>query len=188
MEQVQLTVTGERRTGKGLLVPRLPCYIAWPLCLWAIIAGLLYIAIAETRQTALPTDPFQAFPDIFFRQSTAHLIAQGFTCQIHQIRSAFNEDYCAYAPSSGFFSQLRLSMIGGVSQSVSITVRDNALRVGDLVQLWGQPHRLPITGLPPAFYWPNQHVLAVSSIRTRLFAYSLPIGQIWFDTLPVRLS
>jgi len=64
---------------------------------------------------------------------------------------------------------------------MSFSIREGALRVGDLALLWGRPEILSPTDRDVRLNWPHQEVIALSSLgQSGQLSYFQPVRSVLF--------
>ncbi len=170
-------------------LPPIAIHFKLPLYGWFMLAVFLGILVMVAAVTALarhmqpPSNPFSAYADIFQRQPRSALVARGFSCS-H--RAPDNYDItCILKPPEGVFSQVSAGFSQDFIRYTTVMVRENMLRVGDLVALWGRPE-VHEYGHVAMFVWPSSGVMASTYAYTGQFSLFLPLWSVafWDTSLP----
>ncbi|MBZ0289235.1 MAG: hypothetical protein K8I30_16570, partial [Anaerolineae bacterium] len=85
---------------------------------------------------------------------------------------------CTFEPHDNHFSQILVSIRRDTPDHTSFSVIDHALRVGDLVALWGLPDT-PFAGTTSRLVWPENNGVVVR-------VFTAPVDKIDYFT-PVQL-
>ena len=84
--------------------------------------------------------------------------------------------YLVY-PSQGVFSRIRIEVVEDRIHRLVYTVKDDAIRIGDLVILWGEP-RVIEDQRAVNLYWSNIEIRAHVTRQKGSTFYFLPVSQI----------
>jgi hypothetical protein len=88
-----------------------------------------------SKPIVAPFDPFSVYVDIFPRQSMSAVEAKDFLCQTpHNIYHHPVHKYCYLMPA-GIISSIKVALSDDVISQITFTMRENSLKVGDLVLL-----------------------------------------------------
>jgi hypothetical protein len=99
----------------------------------ATIAVLTFSMLAKDESL---NDPFLPYADLLSKEQTVSAAAKrNFSCTFVLTETG---QKCSLKPNDGLFSEI-LVTIKTLPESVFFSVAHNALWVGDLVALWGQP-------------------------------------------------
>ncbi len=182
MKYVHLLVSPVGDGTRAIALPRLPRYVRLSIRAMAFFTLAIALMIGAAQANERPVDLFIAFRDAFLSQTKKRLITFRFTCHVAEVFAAsFGEDYCLYTLSNGPFSQVRATVIDGTSRTLTFTVRKNALRLVDLVALWGWPLRYSLPSVGLTFYWPTQQARALADDDRAAQSISLlPLRQVSF--------
>jgi hypothetical protein len=142
-------------------------------------------AIALTRNAAPVSDPFVGLTDIFPGQPRTALEARGFSCFVsnYSYRSTPAE-YCFLSRDEGVFSVVEALVSGVTIREVDFKVRENSLRIGDLMLLWGSPAIYEHTD-SVNFLW-EHGIGAVATPHGRHPSYMLAVKTIYITEPNVR--
>jgi hypothetical protein len=155
--------------------------IHFPWHIWsvrAVVMGLTVLVgsviIATNRETA---DPFSMFSDLLGDDISQSTLADGFNCY-DTVRRGYAEaftGYCVQYDLGEIFSQIDLRISSHVVREINFSLKENALRLGDLALLWGKPHiQLYCESVVAA--WPTHHIMAVvSPPQDRYLSYFSPV-------------
>jgi hypothetical protein len=153
------------RTSYLLVVP-----IIW-LGLTVVSLG----AIAWARYGVPSPNPFSSYVDIFPGQPSSALQARGFSCSMEFNRYTSNE-YCFSYPAAGVFSKVGVVVSKGVISIISFTMRENTLRLGDLMMLWGKPD-FTENDRSTYYFWRGSGVTAIADNDTGRFTHYFPVRR-----------
>lgn len=137
--------------------------------------------LAMPQGTRRSFDPFADYAVLLPGQLIA--MSPDFMC-----RAEFNEflsknTYCSFAPDDNRFSAVKVMIADGIIETLAFEVRDQALRVGDLIALWGAPHVVHVDSRF-ILIWHDHHISAwgMRSIQPRnQMDYFVPVLHITFE-------
>jgi hypothetical protein len=128
-----------------------------------------------------PFDPFSPYTAIMVGQPTSDLDKQEYSCKAaFLIGEAGYGSHCIIYPTAGEFNQIDLIPFSGQVASIRFEVRDEALKVGHLVALWGKPE-VWIYDQIVNLYWESKNIRALGDMQNQRFSYFLPIRYVAFD-------
>jgi hypothetical protein len=155
---------------------RLPWFAWITLSLLTSITIIVMGVIVATRREV--SNPFSDFGELFGDEARQAAVARGFTCQDRELNSRLQtlSGYCAQRDADTMFSGIYMWMSGNVADEISFSLRENALTLGDLMLLWGEPE-IQLSCTVVAITWPAH--------RIHGFAAPPPNGQIGYF-LPIR--
>jgi len=156
--------------------PRLPVrfgimILAISLCFFA-----LTISISLSKSSEMPTDVFAAYPDIFPGQYWARAMESVFRCNF-EFRSG--STYCFSRQQDDLFANISLTIRGSKITKITFTLRQNMLKLGDIVALWDKPG-IQIAGYLAYLDWRNQKIKAIAYTDDGRFDYFLPVISVVF--------
>ena len=156
---------------------RLPLYLRIIFIVLTDNVILVIVWLALVRSPVLPQNPFTSFDAIFLGQPWRMALARDFLClDIVITSSAGVSQECLYQPETGPFSQMRVIVLDGIIAQLSFVTREDAVRVGDLAQLWGRPNRKWIH----IYDWPEHRVTVFAPSDNGRFEYFLRVYYITF--------
>jgi hypothetical protein len=150
--------------------------------IFSVLVGCIVATsvIAALARTGVPSsNPFDSFAYVFPGQPVGDLEAQGFTC----VSDADAPDgRCFLILPTGAFSRIAAATSGGIVVQVAFTTRDDRLRVGDLIALWGRPE-IDVYRRAVYLYWRSRNIFALASRHTGSFSIFLPVRMVHFFNL-----
>jgi hypothetical protein len=133
----------------------------WIIVLIVIVIALV-LAFSTLTKDELLHDPFLPYADLLSKELIeAAASKRHFSCAFVMSET---RQKCSLRPNDGLFSEIRIT-IKTVPESVFFGVVRNALRVGDLVALWGQPE-VAWPGSQPVLSWANRPARALVCTRS----------------------
>jgi hypothetical protein len=141
---------------------------------------LIIISIRMLPQKAALPDPFVSLAEIFAEQSQSELQARGFLCSTtDNYKAPVQQTLCRFHPEVGTFSMIGIAFVDGNLHNHFVLVRNGALTVGDLVNLWGRPniHKHDFGG---QLDWLDNGVIAVTVSYQGCYSLFLPVRSIVF--------
>lgn len=148
-----------------------------------IVAIAICLIVMANGATAMgkylskpPSNPFALFADIFPGQPQIAVETRRFQCT-NGLYSYLTNTYCNLALPTGFFSQVSVVIGDGLINEISFRLREETLRVGDLMVLWGIP---TVREYPHSvyFYWTDLNIFALVVDYTGQFSLYLPVQQV----------
>lgn len=136
----------------------------------------------SSRVDSLRFDPFAAFSDHFPGQQlrARQLEAEGFSCVL--MREPVPGDYgehCTLYLDTGPFSSVNVTGWDGIIILFDVKLRENAVKIGDLIGLWGEP-RLRIHSNAVIVRWPDRAISATGKAQTGRVIFFKTLSQITF--------
>jgi hypothetical protein len=165
---------------------RLPWYL-FAAC--AVVLGLsvaVACAVALTRGAVTSPGPFSTFADVFPGRPASAVGGYGFACLVGGYSPAIES--CFLNLDTGVFPRIEVVVNQNVVTELEFTLSPNALRLGDLIVLWGQPEDQIDVGVTHFFFWQDHRVVA-TTVYTRPQSFETPIGNVYFryaDGLALR--
>jgi len=98
-------------------------------------------------------NPFAAYADVFPGQPKSAAVERGFSCPAGIFRAP--EEYCFLRVARGEIYQVGVKISGGIIRQTDFTLRNQTLRLGDLILLWGMPQCNSGN-----YAWPSRGVVA----------------------------
>jgi hypothetical protein len=152
-----------------------------------LIVGFMMAAILVTIQQGSAVDsplfdPFAAFSDRFPGQqlSARQLEAEGFTCVLLTVPVPGDYgEHCTLYLDTGPFSSLSVTGWDGVIILFDVKLRENSVKIGDLIDLWGEP-RLRIHSNAVIVRWPDRAISAIGKAQTGRVVFFKTLSQITF--------
>jgi hypothetical protein len=132
------------------------------------------------QHTARPPDLLAAFADMRPGQPRVDLEAGGFTCYDESYNYYPIKEHCGVYFETGIFTHIELLIMSdGKIRSAAFTVRGNALRLGDLMLVLGNPevHR---NGRQAVFVWRSSGSTASAISNTGLFSPFVSLKSVSF--------
>jgi hypothetical protein len=117
----------------------LTSYLLVVFIIWISFNIVIVGALALGDSVVQTAHPFSAYADIFPGQSGSTISGSAFSCVVDDpplYTSPFYKD-CRLTPTSGTFSRIDVMISSETIQQISFILRENTLRVGDLVLLVG---------------------------------------------------
>ena len=146
---------------------------------WLGFAAASMSAMALAQYTPAPPNPFASFADVFPGQPRSSLIARRFSCLTgsYNFTEGAPNEYCTLNPASGIFSHVMVGINQDTIQNILFMVRDDTLRVGNLMLLWGKPE-VHEYSRSVYLYWRSRGVFAIASHDTARFSLFLPVRRV----------
>jgi hypothetical protein len=109
-----------------------------------MVTGFAVVTIGVkvlSKPIVAPFDPFSAYVDIFPGQHMSAVRARGFLCNstYDYYHDPAVED-CTFTPAAGVISGVNVAVSEDVIRQITFTMRENSLKVGDLVLLMAVQH------------------------------------------------
>jgi hypothetical protein len=161
---------------------QLPLYLRFMLSLSLGISAMVACILTLTRFMQPSPNPFASFADVFPGQPRSAIEARGFSCALTPYPTY--AEACIYWPKTGDFSLVRIAFSSpDAVSSISFGARDNTLRLGDLVALWGRPevHKY---GRSTYFFWFDGRVTGMASADVERVSLFSPVASIRFENPP----
>ncbi len=129
------------RWASHVLLHKLPVYLRIAFVLLIGLGASTCGVVVLVHSIIQPTSPFASLTDVFPRKPRSAIEAQGFTCPpTDEDASEYDTgSTCVLWPKAGPFAQVGVVVAEGVTRQTIFTMRENTLRVGDLMVLWGKP-------------------------------------------------
>ena len=152
------------------------------LALLGVMSAATFVTILFSRIGLIGResigDPFLAYASIVPGQHWGGTLEHEFSCSASTMPSPVivgNE--CVNHLHTGPLSQVDVTIWDGFIIRANFTLRENVLRIGDLVLLWGKPDiRL---GQYAALTWDNRRAIAVAYLSpSRRFDYLLSVSHV----------
>ncbi|MBX3083726.1 MAG: hypothetical protein KF716_18985 [Anaerolineae bacterium] len=126
-----------------LIVPRL--VFIGQVVMTGVLSMTIMVAVGLGRQTPVPPNPFDAYADILPEQGLRGLDAHGFVCHVRDYNYYADpaETRCDVRLETGTFSRIEVFYAGGTIKRTDFEIRENAIKVGDLVVFLGLTEVLP---------------------------------------------
>lgn len=151
-----------------------------PVRLWNTIliatACLLALTIPIALSKSTPSDIFEDYTDFFPGQYWSTALERAFRCNQDVVTRV---KYCFFSPQEDLFENIGLTIIESKITRIAFTLRQNALRAGDLAALWGKPE-VQIAGYIAYLDWQSPKIKAVTRTNDGRFNYFLPVSRIAF--------
>ncbi|PJF39276.1 MAG: hypothetical protein CUN54_09065 [Phototrophicales bacterium] len=184
---------GEARTFRqySIYIPniKLPFYVQFMLLMTTIMAIVVIGLALSVKHVAQPQNPFLPHTEISPGQSSDALQKYGAFCAPEIGHSAVNDrllQECNIRPATGLFSRITVRGTDGVIMQNIFWIRENALVVGDLILLWGQPN-IRWNGHYANLSWPRSRISAHVGTEGGYFNYFTPVQHVAFAEGPRRI-
>jgi hypothetical protein len=174
-------ITEKSNTPSLIMLPYL-------LVVFAVVAGFTAVNAGVrtlTGYTAAPSNPFAAFADVFPDQPSSAAASRGFLCPSPGADDTYqdtSEETCSFRPESGPFFQVRVNISGDMIRHIDFRMRENTLRVGDLIGLWGSPE-VDEYSRSAYLHWRSRGIFALATHDTGSFSLFLPVWTVNFSYL-----
>jgi hypothetical protein len=123
------------------------------------------------------SNPFAAFADVFPGQPKSAAEARGILCAVSAYEYNPPDDSCMVRHTSGQFSSVSVEIRAEMITAINFWLREDTLRVGDLILLWGTPDIREFSR-SVYLYWQNRDILAIATHETKRFSLLLPVRRI----------
>jgi hypothetical protein len=169
-------ILGKSRTPSLFLFPYLRV-------VFVVVTGFavvnLGVGLLAGHSIAPSPDPFAAYADVFPGQPRSAVVGRGFTCPTTAYGGYHQpgEETCVLWPRTGTFFQVTARVSQDVIRHITFTARDHALRLGDLVALWGRPES---RGHDIQFVWPGRCIVALTYAFDGQFSLLPPVRNVSF--------
>ncbi|MEZ4669907.1 MAG: hypothetical protein R3E39_18535 [Anaerolineae bacterium] len=90
------------------------------------------------------------FSDVFPGASRDSVLVRRFSCNGNYVSTGY--EYCSLSLSEGVFSRMGVVIVEGIVVRIDFTMRGRAIRMGDLMMLWGRPS-VKMDRTTMHFYW-----------------------------------
>jgi hypothetical protein len=146
---------------------------------WLGFAAASMSAMALAQYTPAPPNPFASFADVFPGQPRSSLIARRFSCLTvgYDTARAAPDETCVLLPASGLFAQVEVIVSRSLIREITFTLREDTLRVGDLMLFWGEP-TVTIYSRSVYLYWRSRGVFAIVVGYSERFSLQLPVRRV----------
>jgi hypothetical protein len=94
----------------------------------------------STQSVQAPSNPFLEYADVFPGQASQALNSRPFSCGNIYAYGSSSATACTVVLSSGIFSDIETTVWDGLIHQTTFTLHDDAMKIGDLVLLLGNPH------------------------------------------------
>jgi hypothetical protein len=166
---------------------RTPSLILPPYALVVFVVVTAFAAVnagvgALAGYMSTPFDPFAAFADVFPGQSRSAVAARGFSCpsaNAHDTYQDLSEETCTLSPESGPFSRVELVLSGDTISQIGFMMRDDMLKIGDLMRLWGKAE-VQEYSRSVYLFWRSRGIVALAPWHTGQFSVFLPVRWVYF--------
>jgi hypothetical protein len=139
-------------------------------------------ARALAGYTTLPSNPFASFADVLPGQPRSALVARGFSCPVSFFIATdpdVTDETCVFYQAIDIFRQVQVTVSQGVIRHLTFIMRENALTIGDLAALWGNPE-VQEYGRSVDLFWRSHGVYAIASNISGRFSPFLPVWSVSF--------
>ena len=148
---------------------------------WVAVLTMMHVILVFTfsagAQGSPPPYPFLPYADLLSKQQALVAVEnQKFACQ-YVLQEVSQK--CSMRPKDRFFSEISLTVIGGVPESVVFKVINDSIQVGDLVLLWGRPDMRAFQYI----FWPERNGVTMSATVTPAdrLNYLAPVWEVSFN-------
>lgn len=158
MEQLQETIPIPSRTDTSLVLKSLYLRFGFILMLGFSLTNIGVTMFSRSIKPVLASpNPFLEYANMFLGQPISLVKGEGIVCwKNHAYNDSF-EPICRLPLPSGVFSSINLFVSDGIIRQISFFVRDNTLKAGDLVLLFGKPD-FYVYRRNVFFFWSNLFV------------------------------
>jgi hypothetical protein len=140
-----------------------------------------FSAVSLEPSNAQIIDPFAEFADVFPGQPKSAAAARGFSCPAGAYGAP--DEYCFLNPTMGVFSQVGVSVSGGIIRQIDFTMRGYNLRLGTLILLWGMPQLIERN-----LVWPARGVTASTLDSVQKLTPLLVMRRVYMRDYPLTLN
>lgn len=138
--------------------------------IWAV--GIIGIVMLSDHHHEAP-NPFLAYHNMVPGKTRDAAIREGATCKSAVGSGMEPNEFCTFIPASGPFANVNAVIFNGRIITLNFTAKSNALFVGDLERLWGEPTVHPTANDGVVLLrWPAYHISATATHATR-YSYSV---------------
>jgi len=142
------------------------------------LANICATILAKSTAPALaPDNPFLEYANLFPGQPISAMEGGGFTCWNSHTTNGSFVPACRVTPPSGAFSNIDLFISAGNIRQITFILRDDRLKAGDLVLLFGKPSFRRYTH-NVFFFWSNLFVHVSTTDRGN----PAPMRPVWSVT------
>jgi hypothetical protein len=133
-----------------------------------------------TGTAAAPSNPFAAFADVFPGQSRGAAVARGFLCFAGNAPGSEDlaDERCILRPGSGAFSQVEVFTSGSVIRRLDFEIRQDELRLGDLILFWGVPE-VQVYDRAVYVVWRSLGISTLVTRHSKEFSLFLPVQRVY---------
>jgi hypothetical protein len=181
MEQVAPPL--QHQPARHRLSLQVPRYL---LVMFFLLLGFAAVSAgtgALGRSAELPSDPFVSFADLFPGQPRSAVVARRLSCLTTANNGMYYDapiEICSLWPEDGIFSQVAVKVKEDVIQNTLFLLRENTLRIGDLMLMWGQ-QAVHSYNQGTYFSWDdNYHTASVINHTGRL-SFFLPVRKVYIQ-------
>ena len=143
------------------------------------LTNLAIIAFTQsTQRSQSPFNPFLEYADVLPGQPEDALKSRPFSCRRDYNYNFPGDDSCNLEPSSSIFSRVEPVITKGYIRQTTFTLRDDTLKIGDLVLLLGDPQFRVYPR--KTFFFYNNYFVIVSTTATGDAAAMRPVWSVTF--------
>jgi hypothetical protein len=152
---------------------------------YVLIVFTLLISFATANAGAIvtggmivqATDPFADYTDLYPGRPREVLGTHGFMCLEPDVRYK-HTSYCSFKPATGIFSIIEVLVAqDDTIWEVDFVMREDVLKVGDLILLWGKPSVHPhVKSIN--FIWQNGYWATTN--YSRHVSFGLSVQKVYF--------
>jgi len=162
--------------GERALQPLLSLGVTFVLLVTGFAVTALAMLSVRSGGVSNPFLPYMEFDSTF---TINDMREQGFNCVADLIET--EDVYCTFRPAMGVLSEIYLIVKRGVIDSITFTLSNNAMTIGNLNVLWGESDSISFNGQSVNIYWVDRHITAHISTRGGNFNYFSPVLWVVFD-------
>jgi len=152
------------------------------LLLWLSLTVLNTGMILSGRTSTLPLAPFATYADVFPGNPQNALNTYPTTC-FRNHESSTRTETCRFRPKNQAFSYIDAHTYNDKIQTLDFIMRDGALRVGDLILLWGKPNTiLEFHDALHFVWWKWDQIIGARTPYAHYPAPSLPVLKVYMMT------
>lgn len=106
--------------------------------MWLVLLLMSVGSLLAGHASTPPVVSFAAYANSLLDRSESNLQPYDPKCY-HTMAYTTSNDYCHFAPATGMLSRVEVFIQQGMIRTLDFTICDNALKLGDLILLWGKP-------------------------------------------------
>jgi hypothetical protein len=138
--------------------------------------------LARYTLPPLPSGPFVTFADVLPGQPGSTLEEKGFLCASMRDYDDPTHENCIMKLDTGAISEVNvyISLAIGIIQRVTFTMRENSIKAGDLMTIWGQPE-IQRYSRSTYLFWRGRGVHTIVSCPTGRFSLLYYVSNVSFN-------
>ncbi len=181
MEKITLYQTLPQIYRQGSSLRLFPVnFIAFSLVIGFTILNLCTRGLG--RSTTPPSSPFASFADIFPGQPDDSIKTRGFYCIMTPSDAHSSDEHCIVKLETGSISEIRILISQHLIRQIQFTLREDLLRLGDLMLLLGTPNNHQ-NAHTIGFVWPGSGIYASADSETRVFSPLIHLRMVSFTDI-----